>query len=264
MNINLKGRRAIVSGSTSGIGYAIAKGLAEVGASVVVNGREGGRVASATEQLRTEVPGADAQGFAADLALAADAGRLITSVPEADILVNNVGVFEPKPFFEITDEDWERFFGVNVMSAVRLSRHYARGMVRRGWGRVLFNASTTGGFIQGEMVHYGATKTALLGLSRGLAESVAGSGVTSNAFLPGPTLTEASAEFMSQGAKASGQTLGQVEEDLFSRLLPTSLLGRFVSPAEVANLVVFLASDRASAITGAALRVDGGIVRSIL
>ncbi|MBI3304436.1 MAG: SDR family oxidoreductase [Deltaproteobacteria bacterium] len=262
--MDLKGKKAIITGSTTGIGYAIAKGLAEAGASVVVNGRTEKRVAAAIELLKKEVPATDVNAIAADLAHAAGVSHLIASVPQADILVNNLGIFEPKPFFEITDEDWRRYFQVNVMSAVRLSRHYAQGMVRKGRGRVLFNASTTGGFMQGEMVHSGATKTALLGLSRGLAESVAGSGVTVNAFIPGPTLTESSEDHMRQIAQASGKTFEQMEKEMFNTMVPTSLIKRFANPMEVASLVGFLASDQASAITGAALRVDGGIVRSIL
>jgi NAD(P)-dependent dehydrogenase (short-subunit alcohol dehydrogenase family) len=264
MEITLTGKKAIISGSTTGIGYAIAKGLAESGASVLVNGRNEKRVTVAVERLKKEVPGAEVYGFAADLSHTEGVNQLIAYCPEADILVNNLGIFEPKPFFEITDEDWEQYFQVNVMSAVRLSRHYAQGMVKKGWGRILFNASVTAGFISGEMVHYGATKTALLGLSRGLAESVADRGVTVNAFIPGPTLTERTDDFMRRNFAESGKTFEEAEKETFQTYLPTSLLKRFIKPKEVADLVVFLASEQASAITGAALRVDGGIVRSIL
>nr|WP_283108196.1 SDR family oxidoreductase [Bacillus methanolicus] len=173
-------------------------------------------------------------------------------------------MFEPKEFFEITDEDWEHYFQVNVMSAVRLSRHYAKGMKEKGWGRVLFNGSVTGGFYLGEMVHYGAAKAAVLGLSRGLAESLAKSGVTVNAFIPGPTKTERNSEYFDHWAKESGKSFQEIEKGLFDKDLSTSLLGRFISTEEVANMVVFLASEQASAITGAALKVDGGIVRSLL
>jgi NAD(P)-dependent dehydrogenase (short-subunit alcohol dehydrogenase family) len=262
MNIKLNRKKAIITGSTGGMGYAMAKGLAEAGAAVVLNGRTEERVAAAIERLKREVPEAEVSGVAADLGDVADVRHLITSVPQADILVNNAGPIESKPFFEITDEDWERFFQVYVMAAVRLSRHYAQGMVKQRWGRVLFNASVTGGFMPGEMVHYGTTKTALLGLSRGLAENVAGSGVTVNAFIPGPTHTEES--FMTRTHQTSGKTFKQIEQELFDTPLSTSLLKRFINPLEVANFVVFLASEQASAITGAALRVDGGIVRSIL
>ena len=264
MNVSLAGRRAVVSGSTSGIGFAIAKGLAGAGASVVVNGRNEQRLAGATERIEQEVPGASVRGIAADLSQAAGVTTLTTAVPDADILVNNLGVFAPKPFFDITDEEWRRYFEVNVMTAVRLSRHYARGMAERGWGRVLFNASVTGGFLQGEMAHYGATKTALLGVSRGLAETLAGTGVTVNAFLPGPTLTETARDFLTGAAENSGKSFQEFEREVFAAALPSSLLKRFETPEEVAALVVFLASEQASAITGAALRVDGGIVRHVV
>jgi NAD(P)-dependent dehydrogenase (short-subunit alcohol dehydrogenase family) len=220
-------------------------------------------VGGAIERLRQEVPGANVTGVAADLGLLAGVQLLIAAAPKTDILVNNLGIFEPQPFFEITDDQWEHYFAVNVMSAVRLSRHYAPEMVRQGWGRILFNASVTGGFFSGEMVHYGATKAALIGLSRGLAESLGGSRVTVNAFIPGPTLTERSHDFMDKAAQSAGKSLQQMEAELFTTSLPTSLLQRFIQPAEVANLVVFLASEHASALTGAALRVDGGIVRSL-
>ncbi|PLR86335.1 oxidoreductase [Bacillus canaveralius] len=264
MNINLAGKKAIISGSTTGIGYAIAKGLAEAGATVLINGRSAKGVEEAVARLHDEVVKAEVTGFAADLSKSAEASRLMEYWPEADILVNNIGIFEPRPFFEIDDEEWEQYFQVNVMTAVRLTRYYAAGMVERGWGRVLFNGSSTGGFFSGEMVHYGATKAAILGLSRGVAESTAGSGVTANTFLPGPTRTEKVEEHFKSAAAELGQTFEEIEKDLFEKSLPSSLVKRFVSGKEVANLVVFLASEQAAAITGTAMRVDGGIVRSIL
>jgi NAD(P)-dependent dehydrogenase (short-subunit alcohol dehydrogenase family) len=264
MEINLTGKNAIISGSTTGIGYAIAVGMAKAGATVVINGRTEKRVVDAIERLKAEVPGAEVKGVAADLSSAAGVNQMIAHCPHADILVNNLGIYGPKPFFDITDEDWEYYFQVNVMSAVRLSRHYARGMVDRGWGRVLFNASVTSGFFSGEMVHYGATKGALISLARGLAESVAGAGVTVNSFIPGPTLTENVKEHIQGFANQSGKTFAETEAEIFHSKLPTSIIKRFVSPEEVANLVVFLASDQASAITGAAMKVDGGIVCSLL
>ncbi|MBI1880023.1 MAG: SDR family oxidoreductase [Chloroflexi bacterium] len=260
MDIKLRGKRAIITGSTGGMGYAMAKGLAEAGAAVVLNGRTEARVVAAIERLKQEVPEAEVSGVAADVGDVKAINQLIAAVPQADILVNNAGPIEEKPFFEITDEEWERFFQVYVMAAVRLSCHYAQEMVKQDWGRVLFNASVTGGFNSGEMVHYGTTKTALLGLSRGLAESVASSGVTVNAFIPGPTHTEE--DFNSRYSQIFGKTFKQLEQEFFPS--STSLLKRFITPTEVANFVVFLASDQASAITGATLRVDGGIIRSIL
>jgi len=264
MNIQLNGKTAIVTGSTAGIGFAIAKGLAESGADVVVNGREQQRVEHAVAQIRTAVPDSNLQGVAADLGTPEGAARLIAQVPHADILVNNLGIFEVKPFFEIPDEDWDRFFRVNVLSGVRLARHYTQGMVKRGWGRVMFISSESGIQIPVEMVQYGMTKSAQLAVSRGLAESVAGTGVTVNAVLPGPTRSEGVETFLEQFAKQSGKTLEQIEKDFFRNARPSSLIKRFASPQEVANMVVYLASEQASATTGAAVRVDGGVVRSIL
>jgi NAD(P)-dependent dehydrogenase (short-subunit alcohol dehydrogenase family) len=264
MNIQLKGKTAIVTGSTAGIGYAIAKGLAESGAAVVVNGREQQRVEHAVAQIRATVPQARLKGIAADLGTPEGVARLIAQVPDADILVNNLGIFEVKQFFEIPDEDWERFFRVNVLSGVRLARHYTQGMVKRGWGRVMFISSESGIQIPVEMVHYGMTKSAQLAVSRGLAESVAGTGVTVNAVLPGPTRSEGVETFLEQFAKQSGKTLEQIEEDFFRNARPSSLIQRFATSEEVANMVVYLASEQASATTGAAVRVDGGVVRSIL
>ena len=262
MRIDLSGKTALVTGSTSGMGYAMAKGLAEAGAAVVVHGRTDKSVSKARERLKNEVPGANLRGHAAELGDADAIRELLTAVRDVDILINNAGPIESKPFFELTDDDWERFFQVYVMAAVRFSRHYARAMVDRAWGRVLFSASVTGGFYPGEMVHYGSCKAALLGLSRGLAESVAGTRVTVNAFIPGPTHTEES--FMSRAKPPPGKTFASIEKELFGSLLSPSLVRRFIRPTEVANFVVFLASDQASAITGAALHVDGGVIRTIL
>jgi NAD(P)-dependent dehydrogenase (short-subunit alcohol dehydrogenase family) len=245
------------------MGYAIAKGLAEAGATVIVNGRTRAGVEETVARLRGEVPQAEVGGVAADLTDASEIGRLTAAVPQADVLVNNAGTPEIKPFFELTDQDWERHVQLHLLGAVRLCRHYGRGMVERGWGRILFNASTTGGFRSAEMVHYGATKAALLGLSRGLAESVAGRGVTVNAFIPGPTRERTEAALHGKVASPSGKSFEEAEKEIFAEL-PSSLIGRFIEPAEVANLVVFLASDQAAAVTGAALRVDGGIVRFIV
>ncbi|MGI5838691.1 MAG: SDR family NAD(P)-dependent oxidoreductase [bacterium] len=264
MEIRLDGKKAVISGSTAGIGYAIAEGLARAGAAVVISGRTEARVQSALRRLRDKVPNARADGVTADLSHAAGTDRLTAEHPQADILVNNLGVFGPKPFFAITDEEWEEYFQTNVMSAVRLSRHYTPEMVRRGWGRVLFNASAVAGFLPGEQVHFGATKAAVLALSRGLAESIAGTGVTVNAFLPGPTLTEGVRDFFRGQAAATGRTAEALAKEMFAEELPTSILQRFIEPAEIAGMVVYLASEAASAVTGAALRVDGGIMRTIL
>ncbi|SFC32071.1 NAD(P)-dependent dehydrogenase, short-chain alcohol dehydrogenase family [Collimonas sp. OK412] len=263
MKIDLSDKHAVVSGSTAGIGLAIALGLAQAGATVVVNGRTQERVDQALEQIRGKVPAARLQGIAADLGTADGAALLFKQVLETDILINNLGIFEAKPFFDITDEDWQRFFDVNVMSAVRLSRHYAPGMVKRGWGRVQFLSSESGLQIPKEMVHYGMTKTALLAVSRGLAETLAGSGVTVNAVLPGPTRSEGVGDFFASMARDQGIASEELERDFLKEHRPSSLIQRLATVEEVANMVVYLASVQASATTGAALRVDGGVVRSI-
>jgi NAD(P)-dependent dehydrogenase (short-subunit alcohol dehydrogenase family) len=264
MDIQLHGKTAVVTGSTAGIGFAIAKGLSKSGATVVVNGREEQRVRQAVADIQSAIPKAQLRGVAADLATSEGAARLIAQVPDADILVNNLGIFEIKRFFEIPDEDWERFFRVNVLSGARLARHYTQGMVQRGWGRVMFISSESGIQIPAEMVHYGMTKSAQLAVSRGLAESVAGTGVTVNAVLPGPTRSEGVEKFLDQFARQSGKSLEQIEKDFFRNARPSSLIKRFATAEEVANMVVYLASEQASATTGAAVRVDGGVVRSIL
>lgn len=269
MQIDLTGRTAVVTGSTAGIGYAIAKGLAAAGASVVLNGRSQGRVDEAVRKLQDELgtstsSSSGIRGVAADLGTRAGADAFIKAVPDCDILVNNLGIFEPKPFFEIPDDDWERFFQVNVMSAIRMARHYTPKMVSRGWGRVMFLSSESGICIPSEMIHYGMTKTALLAISRGLAETVVKTGVTVNAVLPGPTASEGVAQFVKDLAREGNKSAEQVEKEFFENMRPTSLIQRFETVEEIANMCVFVASEQASAVTGAALRVDGGIVRSII
>jgi NAD(P)-dependent dehydrogenase (short-subunit alcohol dehydrogenase family) len=264
MNIQLQGKTAVVTGSTAGIGYAIAKGLGATGALVIVNGRTEARVTEALSRLKAEGSQAKFKGVAADLGTKEGVAQFVQQVPRVDVLVNNLGIFEPKPFFEIPDEDWERFFQVNVLSGVRLARHYTPGMVKQGWGRVIFISSESAVQIPVEMVHYGMTKTAQLAVSRGLAETVAGTGVTVNAVLAGPTMSEGVKTFVEKTVQKSGKSLEQVEKDFFTTLRPSSLLKRFATSDEVANMVVYLASEQASATTGSALRVDGGVVRSIL
>ncbi len=264
MIIKLEGKTAVVTGSTAGIGHAIAQGLAEAGASVIVNGRTQSRVDQAIAEIKSKLPKAALKGVAADLGTTEGAKALINSVPDADILINNLGIFEPKPFFDIPDEDWERFFRVNVLSGVRLARHYTPAMVKRGWGRVMFISSESAVQIPVEMIHYGMTKTAQLAVSRGLAETVAGSGVTVNAVLAGPTRSEGVEKFLAQAGQQSGKSFEQIEKDFFRAMRPTSLLKRFASNQEVANMVVYLASEQASATSGAAVRVDGGVVRAIV
>ncbi|HTV86872.1 MAG TPA: SDR family oxidoreductase [Dyella sp.] len=264
MQIDLKNRRAIVTGSTAGIGLSIALGLAAAGAQVVVTGRTQARVDEALAIIRKHTAGANVAGVAGDLGTREGADQLIAQVPDADILINNLGIFEPKAFFDIPDEDWSRFFEVNVMSGVRLSRHYAQGMARRGWGRIQFISSESGVQIPAEMVHYGTTKTAQLAISRGLAETLAGTGVTVNAVLPGPTRSEGVGDFFGKIATEQGVAQEQVERDFIATHRPSSLIKRLATTEEVANLCVYLASEQASATTGAAVRVDGGVVRSIV
>jgi NAD(P)-dependent dehydrogenase (short-subunit alcohol dehydrogenase family) len=264
MDFKLRGKRAFVSASTAGIGFAIARGLAAEGAEVIVNGRTAARVAHAVQAVKDGgLANAPVEGVVADLGSAAGCESVIQRFPRIDILINNLGIFEPKPFAQITDDDWLRFFETNVLSGIRLSRAYLPEMVQRGWGRVIFISSESGLHIPPEMVHYGMTKTAQLAVSRGLAESVAGSGVTINAVLPGPTKSEGVGKFVEDLAKTQKKTAAEVEKDFFEQMRPTSLIKRLASPEEVANMVVYLCSEQASATTGAALRVDGGVVRSI-
>ncbi|HEV2623058.1 MAG TPA: SDR family oxidoreductase [Frateuria sp.] len=263
MQIVLTHRTAVVTGSTAGIGLAIAIGLARTGARVVITGRTQARVDQAIAEVKAQVPDAALSGVAGDLATPEGAAHLVQQVPDADILINNLGIFEPKGFFDIPDEDWQRFFEVNVMSGVRLSRHYAQGMAKRGWGRIQFVSSESGVQIPPEMVHYGLTKTAQLAVSRGLAETLAGTGVTVNAILPGPTRSEGVGDFFTKIAAEQGVPLEEVERDFIQTHRPSSLIKRLATVEEVANLSVYLASEQASATTGAAVRVDGGVVRSI-
>jgi NAD(P)-dependent dehydrogenase (short-subunit alcohol dehydrogenase family) len=263
MRIDLTGKTAVVSGSTGGIGYAIARGLAGSGAAVLVNGRSEGRVTEAVARLRADLPAAEVAGVAADLATEEGAERLLKAAPETDILVNNLGIFEPKPFEEIGDAEWMRFFEVNVLSGIRLARRYLPAMRRKNWGRIVFISSESGLQIPVEMIHYGTTKTAQLAVSRGLAESLAGTGVTVNAVLPGPTRSEGVGDFFGKIAAEKGADQASVEMDFIATHRPSSIIGRLATPEEVANMVVYVCSPLASATTGAALRVDGGVVRSI-
>ena len=258
MNLQLEGKRALVTGSTAGIGFAIAEALAKEGARVIVNGRSEKRVKDAIDKLSGK-----AEALAADLGTAEGATQAVRQFPDVDILVNNLGIFEPKPFEQIPDSDWFRFFEVNVLSGVRLSRAYLPGMLQRNWGRIVFISSESGLQIPAEMIHYGMTKTAQLAVARGLAETTAGTGVTVNSVLPGPTASEGVREFVSQMADAQKTDAAGVERDFFENVRPSSLLKRFATPEEVAAMVTFVVSPLAAATNGAALRVDGGVVRSI-
>lgn len=264
MNLGLRGKSAVVSGSTAGIGLAIATALAAEGASVVINGRTEARVSAALQTLRTQVPGAMARGVAADLGTAQGVETFLKQIPKTDVLVNNLGIFEVRPFDEITDADWLRFFEVNVLSGVRLARHYLHGMRAKNWGRIIFISSESGVNIPVEMIHYGMTKTAQVAVARGLAESVAGTGITVNSILVGPTASEGASGFMENIARQQGITMAQVEKEFFEKVRPSSLLKRFETPEEVAGVVTFVASTQGAVINGAAVRADGGVVRAAL
>lgn len=264
MNLKLTDKVALVTGSTAGIGLAIARSLASEGAHVCLNGRTQERIDAAIAAIRLHTPAANVEGIVADFSGPAGAEAVISKLPEVDVLVNNVGIFEPKPFAEIPDEDWYRFFEVNVMSGVRLARHYLAGMLKKNWGRILFISSESAVQIPAEMVHYGVTKTAQIAVARGIAESVAGTGVTVNSILPGPTESEGVGGFVEALAKQQNKSKQEVEKEFFEYARPSSLLKRFATVDEVAAMVTYVASELSSATNGAALRVDGGVVRAIL
>lgn len=261
MDLELRGKTALVSGSTAGIGHAIAAALARESARVIVNGRKADAVDAAAAALRAST-GADVTGFAGDLSTAAAADALLREFPAVDIVVNNLGIYEVRSFEEIADADWSRLFEANVISGARLARLYLPHMRARGWGRIIFISSESAYQIPAEMIHYGVTKAAQIALARGLAEITAGSGITVNSVLPGPTRSRGVEEFVGQMAAASGKTPGAVEREFFQTARPSSLIKRFATPEEVASLVAYVASPLASATTGAALRVDGGVVKS--
>jgi NAD(P)-dependent dehydrogenase (short-subunit alcohol dehydrogenase family) len=263
VDFGLTSKLALITGSTAGIGFATAEALAREGARVIVNGRTSARVEAAVTQLRKSVARSDIQGFAADVATAAGCDGLIRAFPEVDVLVNNMGIYELKAFEDIDDGEWLRLFEANVLSGVRLARHYVRGMRSRNWGRIVFVSSESGLQIPAEMIHYGVTKTAQLAVARGLAETLTGTNVTVNSVLPGPTASEAIGQFVGQLARSSGKEAATVEREFFQTARPSSILQRFATAAEVAAMIAYVCSAQASATTGAALRVDGGVVRAI-
>jgi NAD(P)-dependent dehydrogenase (short-subunit alcohol dehydrogenase family) len=263
MNLGLQGKLAVVTGSTAGIGFAIATTLAEEGARVVISGRTQARVDAALEKLRLKNRGAEFAGVAADLGTASGVDTFLKVVPTADILVNNVGIFEVKPFLEIPDADWQRLFEVNVLSGVRLSRHYLPSMLKKNWGRIIFISSESGQQIPVEMIHYGMTKTAQVSVARGIAQSVATTGVTVNSVLVGPTASEGAGNFLQEVARQQGVSPAELEKQFFANTRPTSLLKRFETPEEIAVVVAFVASTQAGVINGAAVRAEGGVVQSI-
>jgi NAD(P)-dependent dehydrogenase (short-subunit alcohol dehydrogenase family) len=263
MDLQLTGKVALITGSTAGIGYAIAAALAREGAQVIINGRTRRGVDAALAKL-APIAALTARGFAGDLSTEAAAQKVVQEFPDVEILVNNLGIFEAKPFEEIPDADWRRLFEVNVLSGVRLARLYLAGMRRRDWGRIIFISSESGVQIPIEMIHYGMTKTAQLAVARGLAEAVAGTGITVNSVLPGPTRSRGVVDFVDTLAKTQGVSPAQVERDFFTNVRPTSLIKRFATPEEVASLVAYVASPLAAATTGSALRVDGGVIKSAI
>jgi len=263
VDLQLDGRLALVSGSTGGIGFAIAGALANEGARVIVNGRTTARVEAAIKKLQRSGVRGRLEGFAADLGTSDGVSQITAKFPEVEILVNNLGIFEPKPFEQIPDADWFRFFEVNVLSGVRLSRYYLPRMKDRGWGRIVFISSESALQIPKEMIHYGMTKTAQLAIARGLAETTAGTNVTVNSVLPGPTDSEGVEQFVEQMAASRNITRAEVEKEFFRSVRPSSLLQRFARTEEVAAMVAFICSPRSSATNGAAIRVDGGVVQSI-
>jgi NAD(P)-dependent dehydrogenase (short-subunit alcohol dehydrogenase family) len=264
MNLGLQGKLAVVTGSTAGIGYAIAQALSEEGARVVINGRTQARVDKALRDLSQRNRGAEFTGVAADLGTAQGVEALLKEAPNTDVLINNLGIFEVKTFLEITDAEWERFFDVNVLSGVRLSRAYLPGMLKKNWGRIIFISSESGQQIPAEMVHYGMTKTAQVAIARGIAETVAGTGVTVNSVLVGPTESEGVGSFLQDMARSQGKHPSEVEKEFFNSARPSSLLRRFATAEEVASVVAFLASTQSVLMNGGAVRADGGVVRSIL
>jgi NAD(P)-dependent dehydrogenase (short-subunit alcohol dehydrogenase family) len=261
MDLKLQGKLAVVSGSTAGIGYAIASALAAEGAQVIVNGRKQASVDDAVSRITAET-GGRVVGFAGDLSVASAAEELLRRHSGIEILVNNLGIFEPKEFEDIPDDDWRRFFEVNVLSGARLARLCLPAMRRANWGRIIFVSSESAVQIPSEMIHYGMTKTAQLAVARGLAEAVAGTGITVNSVLPGPTRSRGVGDFVETLARSEGKTFQEFETEFFEKMRPTSLIKRFATPEEVASLVAYVASPLASATTGAALRVDGGCIRS--
>lgn len=263
MDLGFKGKTAVVSGSTAGIGFAIAAMLAAEGARVVVNGRTEARVATALEIIRQRVKNADLLGIPADLGVSSGVEIFLRQAPEADIVVNNLGIFEAKPFLEIPDSDWLRLFEVNVLGGIRLSRHYLPGMLKKNWGRIIFISSESAQHIPAEMIHYGMTKTAQVAVARGLAESLAGTGITVNSVLAGPTASEGANEFVDSMARQQRVTKAEIEKQFFANIRPTSLLKRFETTEEVAAVVAFVASAQSTAINGSAVRVEGGVIRSI-
>lgn len=264
MDLKLNGKTTFISGSTAGIGFAIAKRLATEGATVIINGRTQAAVDSAVEELKSVSRNPNVSGIAADFSIIEEVNHLLSILPHIDILINNAGIFEPKPFSEIPDEDWTRMFEINVMSGVRLSRHLFPAMLEKNWGRVIFISSETAISVASEMIHYGMTKTAQLSIARGMAELTKGTDVTVNAILPGPTKSRGIEGFIKDMAEAADITPSEAEKNFFTDIRPTSLIQRFAAVDEIADTVAFYVSPLASATNGAAIRVEGGTIKTIV
>ncbi|MCE6988722.1 SDR family NAD(P)-dependent oxidoreductase [Dyadobacter sp. CY323] len=264
MDLQLTGKTAFISGSTQGIGFAIATGLLKEGTAVIINGRSESKVNAAVQNLKDAFPEGNVSGYAADFGKVEEVNALLAQLPQIDILINNAGIFEPKPFVEITDEEWLKFFEVNVLSGVRLSRHFFPQMLAKDWGRIIFISSESAVNIPEEMIHYGTTKTAQLAVSRGLAELTKGTNVTVNTVMPGPTKSEGVAEFVKQLGASKNITAEEAEKDFFKTARPSSLLQRFASVEEIANLVTYVSSPLSAGTNGAALKVDGGVAKFII
>ena len=264
MDLKLADKKAFISGSTAGIGYAIAERFLKEGAEVIINGRSQESVDAAVQTLKSSTGNDKVSGVAADFSKVAEVNQLLEAIPEVDILINNAGIFEPKAFTEIPDEDWFRFFEINVMSGVRLARHYFPKMLEKNWGRIIFISSESGVFIPDEMIHYGMTKTAQIAVSRGLAELTKGTNVTVNTIMPGPTKSRGVGDFIEDLANSNNSSVEGVEKEFFKTMRPTSLIQRFATVEEVADTVVYFSSPLASATNGAAIRAEGGLVKSIL
>ncbi|MBN9230208.1 MAG: SDR family oxidoreductase [Legionella sp.] len=264
MDLQLRDKTALVTGSTAGIGLAIAELLAREGATVAINGRTEERVTQAIQTIQTKVPEAKLFALVGDVSNSNKINTILNELPTVDILINNVGIYDTKPFCDITDDEWQQVFDVNVMSGIRLSRHYLRSMLEQNWGRIIFISSESGIQIPTEMIHYGMTKTAQIAIARGIAESVSGTNVTVNSVLPGPTRSEGVETFIQHLSTERKQDVGEFEKEFFKTMRASSLLQRFITPEEIASMVVFLSSPLAAATNGAAIRVEGGIVRSII
>lgn len=262
MDLQIKDKVALVTGSTAGIGYAIAKSLAAEGAEVIINGRGQERIDAAVAKIKADTGNQNVRGIAADFADVQQIDNLLKQLPEVDILVNNVGIFDPKEFVKIPDEEWFKFFEVNVLSGVRLARGYFDKMLANNWGRIIFISSESAYQIPAEMIHYGMTKTAQIAVARGLAELTSSTGITVNTVLPGPTASEGVGDFMKTLAKDQGKTDGEMEKEFFTTMRGTSLIKRFIEPNEIANMVTYIASPLSSATNGATLRADGGVIKT--